>query len=61
MNVTCYLATGILMAEHTHTILLNKFDICRKNDQSRIFTAAADATHFGYIQRRGCLCFNFDL
>lgn len=60
MNVTCYHATGIgFMAEHTYNILLNKFDICRENDQSRIFTAAADATHFVYcsgsIEISNCL------
>jgi len=49
LNVQCHHATGIaFMAERSRHLTLSHFNVCRSNKRPRIFTAAADATHFVY-------------
>lgn len=59
-SVACYHSLGIgFMAEFTKNIKLDSFRVCKDKRNPRIFTAAADATHFvycgGLIEIKNCL------
>ncbi|MDY3919309.1 MAG: hypothetical protein SOZ59_09960 [Candidatus Limivivens sp.] len=58
-QVKCHFAEGIaFMAEWSADVLLEHFDVCRRED-GPVFTAAADAAHFihcsGRLEISGCL------